>query len=419
MFTRKDQHVLVLALEIADIILQKLPDTFLNSFVKEGVFFAINALLTHENGTQSLFPVFGGILPCSNSNQRSSGREVLRCLCYAFDTSVSSSSSESGTCKHDKDSVQNLAKSIRTKYFSSDLLDSEKGLTDILQNLKTLAAALNALMGMSTSNDALGMSTSNDASAQNEEKFYCLLHQIMEKLNGNEPVSTFEFIESGIVKALVNYLSNGQYLRDHIELDSTSSSYVLEKRCEMLARLLLSSSDVPSQDLPLSILVRRLQSALSSLENFPVILSHGFKHRNSYATVPFGRCISHPSLRVRFVRGDGETTICDFSEDLVTVDPFCSLDDIEEYLWPKVGIVVAEDVGPSAQAMDQMKIQPLPVLSEVNPAEGEISGSTNHESMAADLPPIKLDNMSSGLPEMQVLFCFSLTLYIYIYVIAL
>ncbi|KAL5742867.1 hypothetical protein ACOSP7_029599 [Xanthoceras sorbifolium] len=393
-FTRKDHHVLILALEIAEIILQKRSDTFLNSFVKEGVFFAIDALLTPEKCSQSLFPVFSGIQPCSNSSLKSSGREVLRCLCYAFDTGLSSSASEPGTCKHDKDSVCNLAKSIRTNYFSPELFDSEKGLTDILQNLRTLSAALHDLMGMCTS---------KDATSQNEEKFYCILHQIMEKLNGSEPISTFEFIESGIVKSLVSYLSNGLYLKDDLELQGAYSNLsAVEERFEVLARLFLNSSDMPTQDLPLSIVVRKLQSALSSLENFPVILNHAFKQRNSYATVPYGRCTNHPSLRVRFVRGDGETCLCDFSEDLVTVDPFSSLDAIEGFLWPKVCIKGYEDVGSAAQAMDQMNGQPLHLPSEGNPVQGESSGSMEPESMSTDLPPpVKHDSVSTDLPEMQ------------------
>ncbi|XP_041016250.1 E3 ubiquitin-protein ligase UPL4-like [Juglans microcarpa x Juglans regia] len=43
-FTRKDQHVLLVALHIAEMILQKLSDIFLSSFIKEGVLFAIDAL---------------------------------------------------------------------------------------------------------------------------------------------------------------------------------------------------------------------------------------------------------------------------------------------------------------------------------------------------------------------------------------
>lgn len=393
-FTRKDHHVLILALEIAEMILQKLSDTFLNSFVKEGVFFAIDALLTPEKCSQ-LFPAFSGIQLCPSSSQKCAGREVLRCLCYAFDTGLSSSASEKQSCKLDKDSVHNLAKSIITKYFSPELFGSDKGLTDILQDLRSFSAALTDLMNVCTN---------NEAHARDEEKFYCILHQIMEKLNGREPVSTFEFIESGIVKSLVTYLTNGLYLRDNAELHIPHNDlFVVEKRFEVLARLLLPYSDNLSEDSPVSVLIQKLQSALSSLENFPVILSHSFKLRSSYATVPYGRCIARPCLRVRFVRGDGETCLSDFSEDLLTVDPFSSLEAIEGYLWPKVTIKESKDVE-SDCLMDQMNGQPLHLSSNSKSILGESSESMEHESTSAGLTPVKHDSISStsGVPKMQV-----------------
>lgn len=376
--------MLILALEIAEMVLQKLSDTFLNSFVKEGGLFAINALLMPEKCSQ-LFPVFSGTQLWSSSSQRSSGREVLRCLCYAFDTGQSSTASGSGTCRHNKDSVHDLAQKIRTTYFSQG---SEEGLTDILQKLKTISAALSDLMNMPAS---------NDSPAQNEEKFYCILHEIMEMLNGTEPVSTFEFIESGIVKSLMNYLSNGLY---NVELHGAYHNLsVVERRFVVLARLFLSPSNIISEDFPVSVLIQKLQSALSSLENFPVILSHSFRQRNSFATVPYGRCIAHPCLKVRFVKGDGETGLSDFSEDLVTVDPFYSLDVIEGYLWPKVSVKGSKDVELEDRAIDQTKSESLCLPSDAKSIQGESSGPMENESMCTDLPPVKHDTM---LVEMQV-----------------
>ena len=269
----------MLALQITETILQKLPDVFVNSFIKEGVFFAIDGFLVPEKCSQLIFPVCNGIHLPLNSNQKSSSKAVMRCLCYAFDTEQSLSASETGTCKLEKDSMENLAKHIRISYFALESCDSEKGLTDILQKLRALSAELSDLMNMSVK---IGSCT------QDEEKCYSILCQIMEKLDGREPVSTFEFIESGIVKILVIYLFNGKYLREKVEPQSTF---------EVFARL-LSSSDL-SEESPLSALIQKLQGALSSLENFPVILSHASKYRSSFAIIPNGCCTSYPCLRVR------------------------------------------------------------------------------------------------------------------------
>jgi E3 ubiquitin-protein ligase TRIP12 len=288
----------MLALQITETILQKLPDVFVNSFIKEGVFFAIDALLVSEKCSQLMFPVCSGIQLPIDASLKSSSKVVMRCLCYAFDTGQSLSTTETGTCKLEKDSVQNLAKHIRTSCFASELCNSEKGLTDILQKLRALSAELSDLMNMPGN---IGSCT------QDEEKCYCVLRQIIEKLDGREPVSTFEFIESGIVKILVNYLSSGKYLREKVEPQGTLDDCdVIEKRFEVFARLLLSSPDL-SVEFPLSVLIQKLQGALSSLENFPVILSHASKQRSSFAIIPTGHCTSYPCLRVRFVRGKGET----------------------------------------------------------------------------------------------------------------
>ncbi|XWS66938.1 hypothetical protein CRYUN_Cryun05aG0243300 [Craigia yunnanensis] len=391
-FTRKDQHLLMLALQIAEMILQKLSDVFLSSFIKEGVFFAIDALLMPEKCSQVMLPVFSGIQPSFGSSQKSSASEVQQCLCYAFDTVASSSVPP---CKLDNDTVCNLAKHIKTNYFAPELFDSEKGMTVILQNLKTFSAALCNL---------INMPVGDDTPVQHEEKFYSILHQIILKLNGREPVSTFEFIESGIVKSLMHYLSNGLYLRDNEEFNGIYDHLlVLGKRFEVFAKLFLSYSDIPIEDSPLSVLIQKLQSALSSLENFPVIPSHGFRQKNSFATVPNGRCVMYPCFRVRFVRGEGETYLSDYPEDVLTVDPFSSSDAIEGYLWPKIFTKRTENGESDAEALEQMESLPILLPSNANSSQGESSGFV--DSKSTDLPEMQEDeaNLSQFASE-QVRF---------------
>ncbi|KAI9086360.1 hypothetical protein K1719_031814 [Acacia pycnantha] len=326
-FTQKDRHLLILALQIAEIILHKFSDNFLKLFIKEGVFFAIDSLLAGSS-SELMYPVFAGTQLAFDSRQMSSSRD-LKCLCYAFSTNQScTTTSDAGTCKLEKDSIINVAKHIKSKFLAPELYDSEKGLTEILQNLRALSMALNDLLGTPTSNSSLALP---------EEKVDNILYQIMEKLSGKEQVSTFEFIESGIVKSLINYLSNGLLMRNNGERQGGYDA-VIEKRFEVLARVCLSYPQLHSGGTPLSFLIRNLQSALVSLEAFPVILSNGLKLRGSYAVVP-NRCpISYPCLKVRFVKGEGETCLNNYTEDFLAVDPFSSLHTIEGYLRPKVSL---------------------------------------------------------------------------------
>ncbi|KAL2323294.1 hypothetical protein Fmac_027673 [Flemingia macrophylla] len=375
-FTRKDHHMLMLALQIAEIILQNFSDSFLKLFVKEGVFFAIDALLAPEKSSKLMYPVFSGIQLTLDSSQRCASREAIKCLCYAFSTGQSPLSSDARNCKLDKDSVYHLAEHIKTKYLAPELFDSEKGLTDVLQNLRAL------------SNDLLSMPTEDGALAVHEEKINNILYQIVDKLTGKEQVSTFEFIESGVVKSLVNYLSYGQYTREKKGVQGVCNyDAAIEKRFEAFASVCLCASQPLSDETPLSILIRNLQTALTSLEAFPIILSNGPKLRNSFATVPNGCSIPYPCLKVRFVSGEGETFLNEYTDDFLTVDPFSSMHSIEGYLWPKLSAKSTEHArSPSIQVVLQPEISPLESPSNASSDPVEIPVILGSSDMMTDLP---------------------------------
>ncbi|KZV58123.1 hypothetical protein F511_37571 [Dorcoceras hygrometricum] len=322
-FLRKDHHVVLLALQIVDTLMLKLPHVFLNSFMKEGVLFAIFALIS-PGKVLKLFPVLDVE---TNGAQKSAFREVYRCPCYAFDMGQSSKSPENGCCKLQKDTVHNLATHIWTTFFETESVKPEKGVSNILQKLRNLSSALTAL---------LSKSLEDTTCSQLEEEICGVLHQIMSELNEKDSISTFELVESGVIKALVNYLSDGMHHVGQETNDTTNQYNTTEKKIEEFGRLLFSCTDPTLEKFSLLILVRRLQSALSSVENFPVILNQACKLRNSYATVPYGRCTSYPCLKVQFEREKGEISLRDYSEDIVNVDPFLPLDAIEGYLWPRV-----------------------------------------------------------------------------------
>ncbi|KAJ4908887.1 E3 ubiquitin-protein ligase UPL4 [Raphanus sativus] len=359
--SRKDHHVVVVALQIAEVLLEKYRDAFLNSFIREGVFFAIEALFKTDRGQQN--PVSADV------SQKPVSKENVKCsLCQIFERSSSSSSQ---TCKIEKDSVYILATRIKERFFGPEVFDSQKGLTDVLQNLKHVSSALNDLMNVPV-----------DARALHTEKFFSIWNQIIERLNGKESVSTFEFTESGVVKALANYLSNGLHQRNFSKGDPECDSLpFVGNRFEVFTRLLWSDGEATS-----SVLIKKLQNSLSSLENYPTVLSQFLKQRNSFATVPNGRSTSYPILRVRFVRAEGETCLRDYSQDLVTVDPLCYLDAVDQYMWPKVHLKPLDSVEAKDQAMECQSSQ---LQSTSISCQGE--GSSH---MEIDIP-----NASQGSQE--------------------
>ncbi|MCE3052106.1 E3 ubiquitin-protein ligase upl4 [Datura stramonium] len=378
-FTRKDPHVLILALQIVDKLLEKLSHVYLNSFVKEGVLFAVDALLSPEKCSQSLFSVSSGVQASDETCQGSVPRAAVKCLCFAYDATQSPTGQEARTCKIEKETVESLARHIRTNYFAADSMNPDLGITDVLQKLKTLSSALT---------DLVHKFSSSITPLQEKEDFYPVLHQIMSELNGNHAISTFEFIESGVVKSLVNYLSNGQYLGQKVDGDdSVNQLYIVEKRFELFGRLLLYNSVPPLEDSAFLALIRRLHSALCSVENFPVILSHGSKPRNSYATIPYGHCTTYPCLKVQFVKGEGESSLVDYTQSVVNVDPFSPLETIEGYLWPKVSRKKSEKSNPTS--LDLEKDSPSRVSQDVSTSQGKAPG------------PMELDTTSTDTHETQ------------------
>ncbi|CAI9293823.1 unnamed protein product [Lactuca saligna] len=88
-FTRKDIRVLMLTLNISDNILKKNSEVFMGPFVKEGVLFAINALIDPEKCSRFMFSMFNDIQLSNTSSKKYAGKDVIHCLCFSFDDRLS------------------------------------------------------------------------------------------------------------------------------------------------------------------------------------------------------------------------------------------------------------------------------------------------------------------------------------------
>ncbi|KAL6521022.1 E3 ubiquitin-protein ligase upl4 [Orobanche gracilis] len=382
-FMRKDKHVILLALQIVDTVMFKLPHLYLNSFIKEGILFAICALLSPDKDLK-LSSVFDGIRFETDATLKSDSRDVHRCPCFAFDIGQSSKSPENGTCKLKKSTSQDLAKRIWITYFGTESIDPEKGVTIILQKLRTLSTALTAQVNRFL----------EDASSQQEEGIYDILHEIMSELTETDSISTFEFVESGIIKALVSYLSNGRHLVGEEDINAANYLRRMEKRFEVFGRRLLSCPDPAREESPLLTLIQRLQSALSSVENFPVILSQRCKPRDSYATVPYGRYISHMCLKVQFVRENGEVCLRDYAKNVVCVDPFVRLEEIEGYLRPRVSNDNTKNLTSGSKDSKEKDS-----LCSYSPPDSSTSQGENQDDLATEEMQVDIHTLQKGKPS--------------------
>jgi E3 ubiquitin-protein ligase TRIP12 len=251
------------------------------------------------------------------------------------------------------------------------------GLTEILQKLKTCCAVLNDSADKSFNQDGL----------QNEEHLSNILSEVMMELHGGETMTTFEFLESGLVKSLLNYLSNGIYLQvdDSLKDHNADHFCAVLKRFQSFAHICFSRMEQGWGDMLLTLLVRKLQNALTCLDNFPVIMSHNFKPRNNISDIPIRHSTITPCIRVRFKKDEDETNLSSY-DNAVNLEISSSLKSIEQFLWPKVSTGTSDqntDLSPSSAAFES--------------------------KYAEDDPQERDSTPESSPPSAEVLFCFAIS----------
>ncbi|KAE9593379.1 putative aminoacyltransferase, E1 ubiquitin-activating enzyme [Lupinus albus] len=354
----KDPHVLLPALQIAEILMEKLPGTFRKMFIREGVVHAVDQLILAGNptnvSTQASFAEkdndsVSGPSSRSRRYRRRSGNSnpdgnPLDDSKSPVSVNVCSPPSSVDITTPNSSirlSVSAAARAFKDKYFPSDPGAIEVGVTDDLLHLKNLCMKLNASVDDQRTNGKGKSKTSEvllkENSANKEEYLIGVIFDMLKELGKGDGVSTFEFIGSGVVAALLNYFSCGCFSEDRI-----SETNLPKLRKQALTRfksfiaVALPASTGNEAMAPMSVLVQKLQSALSSLECFPVVLSHSARSSSGSARLSSGlSALSHP-IKLRLCRAQGEKSLRDYSSNIVLIDPLASLAAIEEFLWRRI-----------------------------------------------------------------------------------
>ncbi|KAK9690767.1 hypothetical protein RND81_09G153000 [Saponaria officinalis] len=237
--------------------------------------------------------------------------------------------------------VSASAKSLRNKYFPSDAGAVDVGISDDLLHLKTLCARLNTGVEEQKSKFRGKFKTSGayaaDFSAGKEESLVSIVSEMLAELSKGDGVSTFEFIGSGAVAALLNYFSFG-----YVSKEKMSESNLPKLRQQALRRyksfiaVALPTSINEGNEAPMTVLVQKLQNALSSLERFPVVLSHSARSSGGSARLSSGLSALSQPFKLRLCRAQGEKSLRDYSNTIVLIDPLASLAAVEDFLWPRV-----------------------------------------------------------------------------------
>ncbi|KAJ8512361.1 hypothetical protein OPV22_002795 [Ensete ventricosum] len=349
----KDPQLLIPALQIAEILMEKLPVTFSKMFVREGVMHAVDILISSD---PSLAPIsekdddaLPGITWRSRRSRRCSGG--LNTENSSVDDSKGSSSEISVSPPPSVEvpnansslraAVSAHAKAFKDNYFPAGSGAAEAGLTEDLLCLKNLCSKLNSLVEVARSktkgkSKALGL-CSFDVSFSNEEQLDEVIADILAELCKGDGVSTFEFIGSGVVLALLDYFTCGTFGREKI-----SEANLPKLRQQALQRYKFFIATALPMELkegnrtPMSLLVQKLQNSLSSLEHFPVVISHLSRSSSGSSRFSSGLGSLFQPFKLRLCRAEGEKSLRDYSSNVVLIDPLASLAAVEEFLWPRV-----------------------------------------------------------------------------------
>lgn len=354
----KDPHVLVPALQIAEILMEKLPGTFSKMFVREGVVHAVDQLILAGNpntGPAQASPIekdndsapgassrsrryrrrSGNSNPDGNASEESKNPGSVNIGSPPSSVEIPSVNSNL------RMAVSSCAKAFKDKYFPSDPGSAEVGVTDDLLHLKDLCMKLNAGVD-DQKTKAKGKSKASgsrlaDNSANKEEYLLGVISEMLGELSKGDGVSTFEFIGSGVVAALLNYFSCGYFSKERIsEANLPKLRQQALKRFKSFIAVALPSSINEEGATPMTVLVQKLQNALSSLERFPVVLSHSSRSSGGSARLSSGLSALSQPFKLRLCRAQGEKSLRDYSSNVVLIDPLASLAAVEEFLWPRV-----------------------------------------------------------------------------------
>ncbi|KAK3145187.1 hypothetical protein QOZ80_4AG0324970 [Eleusine coracana subsp. coracana] len=348
----KDPQVLIPALQIAEILMEKLPEIFLKMFVREGVVHAVESLICPElsSPTAQLSQLDQVDSVASSRSRRNRRRgSAVNTESNLPDESKGShpvmANSASSTSEVPNNSlrasVSDRAKLFKDKYFPSNPDSSDIACTDDLLKLRTLCGKLNITADTSKTkakgkSKAL-MANNFDVLSNVEEQLDGIIADMLSELSKGDGVSTFEFIGSGVIAALLNYLSCGTFGKEKVsEANLLKLRHQAVRRYKAFISVALPNDEVRNKT-PMALLVQKLQSALSSLERFPVVLSHSGRAPTlggSRLSSGLG-ALSQP-FKLRLCRAQGEKSLKDYSSNIVLIDPLASLAAVEEFLWPRV-----------------------------------------------------------------------------------
>uniref|UniRef100_A0A0D9WC73 HECT-type E3 ubiquitin transferase n=1 Tax=Leersia perrieri TaxID=77586 RepID=A0A0D9WC73_9ORYZ len=303
---RKNRHIVFQTLNISKTLLNKQHKFFFEVFSREGVKQAIDTIIAQIRDT--------------NSNQKQKGKSDLQESCLCFDLDLETSTDD--TCKIDNRAILKLSEEIKKNFLVKGSAKSPHSLGCAFKSIKQFFSRLN------------GHAT---APPVKDQELCKELSDISRQLLSDElpSTSTFEFVQSGSIKHLAGYLSNGTYFNSNLRncQDLIGQLKEVQSRLQKFTHLALSV-DSESSVKPLDILVEKLIDGLHVwYDSFPVILADEQCTRASNM-IPLrdsGTGDEPTPVYIKFSRSTREEELEDYNS-VLPVDLYSTPESIEEVL---------------------------------------------------------------------------------------
>ncbi|PLW48785.1 hypothetical protein PCASD_03238 [Puccinia coronata f. sp. avenae] len=314
----RDQNSLVMyALQMVDLLLAKLPDDYNFIFRREGVMHEVSRLAeSSPSGSHSSIKTRLSNVPVGGSRSESHisttsnllDEELLQVPSsmgrHSSTIHPSSTASTSSSSASTKDQLIYRARHLKAKCAMAEttasikaqaILDSIRDVVDALGTVQTTEEAKSALL-----------------------KLAALFSR------NNDPVTSFELLESGLVEGLLRFAT-----------ESRSFGPSLSVRSEVLSETFFSSFEGTPAFVPL---VKRLQESLGRLEGFEVLTAVASTPDDSRRSTA---SMLARQLKIRLVAAEGTDVPKNCANVVVSIHAIATFQAFNDYLRPR--IIKAQD----------------------------------------------------------------------------
>ena len=328
LISSKDSNTAAYAMQLAEILMLKLPSIFSPYFLKEGVVHAIDQLAA--KATKATPP------SAPAATEKTSIRSSTRITKKATEKETSPPKpAPAPTPPTMKEALAARASQFQSLYFASG---SSGGETQGLILLRSLSE------GLPTQADSKGLSS------------------LLSALGGSE-TSVFELLSSGAMHHLLSFLTGQDLMGGEGKGDQVLLR--LERLMEAAGDMTAHSSSHPGHSAPQAVMtavVRKLQAALSSLESFPIAFTsqrapaqdaggsrglppglsglmsgcYGRGGGGGGGGSGSGLAFLAQPFKLRLARHPSEKQLRDYGANVVMIEPLASFGAIEDFLYTRV-----------------------------------------------------------------------------------